>query len=648
MQASLRQKDWDIIETLGLLQTGLWLYKRLAMPVYRSKTSTAGRNMAGARALWRATGMKDADFQKPIIAVVNSFTQFVPGHVHLKDMGQLVAREIEAAGGVAKEFNTIAVDDGIAMGHDGMLYSLPSRDVIADSVEYMVNAHCADAMVCISNCDKITPGMLMAAMRLNIPVIFVSGGPMEAGKVSLLKPETKTFHAKKLDLIDAMVMAADEHASDEEVAEVERSACPTCGSCSGMFTANSMNCLTEAMGLALPGNGTLLATHADREGLFKRAGRRIVELARQYYEGDDASILPRSVGFKAFENAMALDIAMGGSTNTILHLLAIAQEAEIAFTMQDIDRLSRVIPQLCKVAPNTEKYHVEDVHRAGGIFAILGELERAGKLHTDVPTVHAKTLGEALAQWDVVRTQDEAVHTFFKAGPGGIPTQVAFSQSARWPSLDLDRALGCIRSYEHAFSKEGGLAILVGNIALNGCVVKTAGVDDSILVFEGSAHVVESQDEAVANILSDKVKAGDVVIVRYEGPKGGPGMQEMLYPTSYIKSKGLGKACALLTDGRFSGGTSGLSIGHCSPEAAAGGTIGLVQNGDRIRIDIPNRSINVLVSDEELARRRVAQDAKGWKPAQPRPRKVSAALKAYAKLVTSADTGAVRDLSLLD
>ena len=644
MQASLRQKDWDIIETLGLLQTGLWLYKRLAMPVYRSKTSTAGRNMAGARALWRATGMKDADFQKPIIAVVNSFTQFVPGHVHLKDMGQLVAREIEAAGGVAKEFNTIAVDDGIAMGHDGMLYSLPSRDVIADSVEYMVNAHCADAMVCISNCDKITPGMLMAAMRLNIPVIFVSGGPMEAGKVSLLKPETKTFHAKKLDLIDAMVMAADEHASDEEVAEVERSACPTCGSCSGMFTANSMNCLTEAMGLALPGNGTLLATHADREGLFKRAGRRIVELARQYYEGDDASILPRSVGFKAFENAMALDIAMGGSTNTILHLLAIAQEAEIAFTMQDIDRLSRVIPQLCKVAPNTEKYHVEDVHRAGGIFAILGELERAGKLHTDVPTVHAKTLGEALAQWDVVRTQDEAVHTFFKAGPGGIPTQVAFSQSARWPSLDLDRALGCIRSYEHAFSKEGGLAILVGNIALNGCVVKTAGVDDSILVFEGPAHVVESQDEAVANILSDKVKAGDVVIVRYEGPKGGPGMQEMLYPTSYIKSKGLGKACALLTDGRFSGGTSGLSIGHCSPEAAAGGTIGLVQNGDRIRIDIPNRSINVLVSDEELARRRVAQDAKGWKPAEERPRKVSKALKAYAMHTTSASRGAVREI----
>ena len=604
--------------------------------------------MAGARALWRATGMKDADFQKPIIAVVNSFTQFVPGHVHLKDMGQLVAREIEAVGGVAKEFNTIAVDDGIAMGHDGMLYSLPSRDVIADSVEYMVNAHCADAMVCISNCDKITPGMLMAAMRLNIPAIFVSGGPMEAGKVQLLNPQTKTFHARKLDLVDAMVMAVDDQASDGVVAEVERSACPTCGSCSGMFTANSMNCLTEAMGLSLPGNGTMLATHADREMLFKRAGQRIVEMARQYYEGEDASILPRAVGFKAFENAMTLDIAMGGSTNTILHLLAIAQEAEIAFTMQDIDRLSRSVPQLCKVAPNTEKYHIEDVHRAGGIFAILGELERAGKLHTDVPTVHARTLGDALAQWDILRTQDEEVHTFFKAGPGGIPTQVAFSQNARWPSLDLDRALGCIRSYDHAFSKEGGLAILTGNIALDGCVVKTAGVDDSILVFEGAAHVVESQDEAVANILGDKVKAGDVVVVRYEGPKGGPGMQEMLYPTSYIKSKGLGKVCALLTDGRFSGGTSGLSIGHCSPEAAAGGAIGLVQNGDRIRIDIPNRSINVLVSDEELARRRVDQDARGWKPAQPRLRKVSAALKAYAKLVTSADKGAVRDLSLLD
>ncbi|ODU58486.1 MAG: dihydroxy-acid dehydratase [Comamonadaceae bacterium SCN 68-20] len=618
------------------------------MPAYRSKTSTAGRNMAGARALWRATGMKDQDFSKPIIAVVNSFTQFVPGHVHLKDLGQLVAREIEAAGGVAKEFNTIAVDDGIAMGHDGMLYSLPSRDVIADSVEYMVNAHCADAMVCISNCDKITPGMLMAAMRLDIPVIFVSGGPMEAGKAQLAVPGQATLQFKKLDLVDAMVMAVDDAVSEADMVEVERSACPTCGSCSGMFTANSMNCLTEALGLSLPGNGTVVATHADREQLFKRAGQRIVELARQYYEQDDASILPRAVGFKAFENAMTLDIAMGGSTNTILHLLAIAQEAGIAFGMADIDRLSRSVPQLCKVAPNTDKYHIEDVHRAGGIMAILGELDRAGKLHTDVPTVHAKTLGEALDQWDIVRTQDEAVRTFYMAGPGGVPTQVAFSQSRRWPSLDLDRAAGCIRSYEHAFSKEGGLAVLTGNIALDGCVVKTAGVDESILVFEGTAHVTESQDEAVANILADKVKAGDVVIVRYEGPKGGPGMQEMLYPTSYIKSKGLGKACALLTDGRFSGGTSGLSIGHCSPEAAAGGAIGLVRNGDRIRIDIPNRSIDVLVSGEELAQRRAAQDALGWKPAQPRPRKVSAALKAYAKLVTSADKGAVRDLSLLD
>ncbi|MGE4330809.1 dihydroxy-acid dehydratase [Diaphorobacter sp.] len=621
------------------------------MPAYRSKTSTAGRNMAGARSLWRATGMKDDDFSKPIIAVVNSFTQFVPGHVHLKDLGQLVAREIEAAGGVAKEFNTIAVDDGIAMGHDGMLYSLPSRDIIADSVEYMVNAHCADAMVCISNCDKITPGMLMAAMRLNIPVIFVSGGPMEAGKVQQAVPGkdgAKTIQIKKLDLIDAMVMAADDKVSDADLAEIERSACPTCGSCSGMFTANSMNCLTEALGLSLPGNGTVVATHADREQLFKRAGRRIVELARQHYEQDDERILPRSVGFKAFENAMTLDIAMGGSTNTILHLLAIAQEAGIDFGMADIDRLSRSVPQLCKVAPNTNKYHIEDVHRAGGIMAILGELERAGKLHTDVPTVHASTLGEALAQWDVTRTQDESVKTFYMAGPGGVPTQVAFSQSARWPSLDLDRAEGCIRSYDHAFSKEGGLAVLTGNIAKDGCVVKTAGVDDSILVFEGPAHVVESQDEAVENILADKVKAGDVVVVRYEGPKGGPGMQEMLYPTSYIKSKGLGKACALLTDGRFSGGTSGLSIGHCSPEAAAGGAIGLVRNGDRIRIDIPNRTIDVLVSDDELARRRAEQDVLGWKPAKPRPRKVSAALKAYAKLVMSADKGAVRDLSLLD
>lgn len=621
------------------------------MPAYRSLTSTAGRNMAGARSLWRATGMKDGDFSKPIIAVVNSFTQFVPGHVHLKDLGQLVAREIEAAGGVAKEFNTIAVDDGIAMGHDGMLYSLPSRDIIADSVEYMVNAHCADAMVCISNCDKITPGMLMAAMRLNIPVVFVSGGPMEAGKVRLAvpgaTPGTQTIQIKKLDLIDAMVMAADDKVSDADLAEVERSACPTCGSCSGMFTANSMNCLTEALGLSLPGNGTVLATHADREQLFKRAGHLVVELCKRYYEQDDATVLPRSMGFKAFENAITLDIAMGGSTNTILHLLAVAQEAEIDFTMDDIDRLSRTVPQLCKVAPNTNKYHIEDVHRAGGIMAILGELDRAGKLHTDVPTVHSKTLKHALDEWDIARKPSEAVKTFYMAGPAGIPTQVAFSQATRWPSLDTDRAEGCIRAYDHAFSKEGGLAVLFGNIALNGCVVKTAGVDDSVLVFEGPAHVVESQDEAVENILGDQVKAGDVVVVRYEGPKGGPGMQEMLYPTSYIKSKGLGKACALLTDGRFSGGTSGLSIGHCSPEAAAGGAIGLVKNGDRIRIDIPNRGINVLVSDEELAKRRAEQDKKGWKPVQPRPRKVSAALKAYALLAMSADKGAVRDLSLL-
>ncbi len=618
------------------------------MPAYRSKTSTAGRNMAGARSLRRATGMKDDDFQKPIIAIANSFTQFVPGHVHLKDLGQLVAREIEAAGGVAKEFNTIAVDDGIAMGHDGMLYSLPSRDIIADSVEYMVNAHCADAIVCISNCDKITPGMLMAAMRLNIPVIFVSGGPMEAGKVRLANPQTQVMEFKKLDLIDAMVMAADDKVSDADLAEVERSACPTCGSCSGMFTANSMNCLAEALGLALPGNGTVVATHADREQLFKQAGRTIVEMCKRYYEQDDASLLPRSMGFKAFENAIALDIAMGGSTNTILHLLAIAQEAEIEFTMADIDRMSKIVPQLCKVAPNTNKYHIEDVHRAGGIMGILGELDRAGKLHTDVPTVHAKTMKDALDKWDIARNPSDDVKHFYMAGPAGIPTQVAFSQNTRWPSLDTDRAEGCIRSLDHAFSKEGGLAVLRGNIALDGCVVKTAGVDDSLLVFEGPAHVVESQDEAVENILSDKVKAGDIVVVRYEGPKGGPGMQEMLYPTSYIKSKGLGKACALLTDGRFSGGTSGLSIGHCSPEAAAGGTIGLVKNGDRIRIDIPNRSIDVLVSDEELAKRRVEQDKLGWKPVLARPRKISAALKAYALLATSADKGAVRDLSLLD
>lgn len=611
------------------------------MPTYRSKTTTSGRNMAGARALWRATGMKDDDFQKPIIAVVNSFTQFVPGHVHLKDMGQLVAREIEAAGGVAKEFNTIAVDDGIAMGHDGMLYSLPSRDIIADSVEYMVNAHCADAMVCISNCDKITPGMLNAAMRLNIPVIFVSGGPMEAGKTKLSE--------QKLDLVDAMVVAVDDSASDEKVAEYERSACPTCGSCSGMFTANSMNCLTEALGLSLPGNGTTLATHADRERLFKKAGHRIVDITRRYYEQDDESLLPRNIAtYNAFQNAMCLDIAMGGSTNTILHFLAAAQEAGVDFTMKDIDALSHKVPQLCKVAPNTPKYHIEDVHRAGGIMAILGELDRAGLLDTSVPTVHSASLKDALEQWDIMRSPSPEVMEFFKAGPAGIPTQTAFSQSTRWPSLDADRENGCIRSLENCFNTEGGLAVLYGNIALDGCVVKTAGVDEDILVFEGTAHVVESQDEAVENILSDKVVAGDVVVVRYEGPRGGPGMQEMLYPTSYIKSKGLGKACALLTDGRFSGGTSGLSIGHVSPEAAAGGAIGLIEDGDKIKIDIPNRTIDVLISDEELAARRVEQDKKGWKPAKERPRKVSAALKAYAAFVTSADKGAVRNLSALD
>ncbi len=610
------------------------------MPRYRSRTTTEGRNMAGARSLWRATGMKDEDFQKPIIAVVNSFTQFVPGHVHLKDMGQLVARQIEQAGGVAKEFNTIAVDDGIAMGHDGMLYSLPSRDLIADSVEYMVNAHCADAMVCISNCDKITPGMLMAAMRLNIPVIFVSGGPMEAGKTKLSE--------NKLDLIDAMVIAADDSASDETVAEYERSACPTCGSCSGMFTANSMNCLTEALGLSLPGNGTTLATHADREQLFNRAGQQIVDLAKRYYEQDDESVLPRNISTKAaFNNAMALDIAMGGSTNTILHLLGIAREAEVDFDLGDIDELSKKVPQLCKVAPNTPKYHIEDVHRAGGIMAILGELDRAGLLDTSCPTVHEPTLKEALTKWDITQSNEPSLSEFYRAGPAGIPTQTAFSQSTRWPSLDADRENGCIRSLENAFSLEGGLAVLYGNIALDGCVVKTAGVDDSILVFKGKAYVTESQEQAVDDILADKVTAGSVVIVRYEGPKGGPGMQEMLYPTSYIKSKGLGKSCALLTDGRFSGGTSGLSIGHASPEAAAGGAIGLVETGDEILIDIPNRKIDVLLSDEELERRRTEQDIKGWKPAEQRPRKVSPALKAYAMLATSADKGAVRDLEML-
>jgi dihydroxy-acid dehydratase len=614
------------------------------MPTYRSKTSTFGRNMAGARALWRATGMQTEDFEKPIIAVANSFTQFVPGHVHLKDLGQMVCREIEAAGGVAKEFNTIAVDDGIAMGHDGMLYSLPSREVIADSVEYMANAHCADALVCISNCDKITPGMLMAALRLNIPAVFVSGGPMEAGKTKLAE--------HKLDLVDAMVAAADSRISDEVAEEYERSACPTCGSCSGMFTANSMNCLTEAIGLSLPGNGTTLATHFDRKDLFLNAARTIVSITRRYYEQGDESVLPRSIAsFKAFENAMALDIAMGGSTNTILHLLAAAHEAGVDFTLADIDRLSRKIPQFCKVAPNTPEYHVEDVHRAGGVPAILGELDRAGLIHNDVPTVHSPTLKAALDRWDVRRTEDEAVHTFFKAGPAGIPTQEAFSQSTRWPSLDLDREKGCIRSVEHAYSTEGGLAVLYGNLAERGCIVKTAGVDESILVFEGKARIYESQDAAVKGILGDEVQPGDVVIIRYEGPRGGPGMQEMLYPTSYLKSKELGKVCALLTDGRFSGGTSGLSIGHASPEAAAGGNIALVNDGDPIVIDIPKRTINVAISAEELASRRAAMEAKGkaaWKPAQPRQRRVTAALKAYALLATSADQGAVRNLDMLE
>ena len=608
------------------------------MPTYRSHTTTQGRNMAGARALWRATGMKDGDFDKPIIAVVNSFTQFVPGHVHLKDLGQLVAREIEASGGVAKEFNTIAVDDGIAMGHDGMLYSLPSREIIADSVEYMANAHCADALVCISNCDKITPGMLMAALRLNIPVVFVSGGPMEAGKTKLAE--------HKLDLVDAMVIAADASAPDEKVAEYERSACPTCGSCSGMFTANSMNCLTEALGLSLPGNGSTLATHADREQLFRRAGRLVVELCHRWYGGEDPSALPRGIATRdAFENAMTLDIAMGGSTNTILHLLAAAQEAEVDFDLHAIDALSRRVPQLCKVAPNTPKYHMEDVHRAGGVYGILGELARGGLLHDQVPTVHSRTLAEAIARWDVAVSDDAKVQEFFRAGPAGIPTQVAFSQATRWPTLDVDRAEGCIRAVAHAYSAEGGLAVLRGNLAEDGCVVKTAGVDESIHVFEGNARVFESQDAAVQGILADEVVAGDVVVIRYEGPRGGPGMQEMLYPTSYLKSKGLGKACALLTDGRFSGGTSGLSIGHASPEAAAGGAIGLVRDGDRIRIDIPARRIDLLVDAATLDARRIEQDALGWKPRVERPRKVTGALKAYALLATSADKGAVRDLS---
>jgi dihydroxy-acid dehydratase len=621
------------------------------MAQYRSRTSTFGRNMAGARALWRATGMKEGDFGKPIIAVVNSFTQFVPGHVHLKDLGQMVAREIEAAGGVAKEFDTIAIDDGIAMGHDGMLYSLPSRELIADSVEYMVNAHCADAMVCISNCDKITPGMLMAALRLNIPAVFVSGGPMEAGKVKLPsqagKDGGKVVH---VDLIDAMVQAGDPAVSDADVAEYERSACPTCGSCSGMFTANSMNCLTEALGLSLPGNGTLVATHADRKALFLRAGRVAVDLCKRYYERDDASALPRSIAtFEAFQNAMSLDVAMGGSTNTVLHLLACAQEAEVKFTMADIDKISRKVPCLCKVAPATTKYHVEDVHRAGGVFGILAELNRAGLIQGQVPTVHSKSLGAAITEWDVATSKDASVRTFYSASPGGVPTQEAFSQDRRFDSLDLDRNEGCIRDKQHAYSQDGGLAVLYGNVAEKGCIVKTAGVDESVWKFSGKARVFESQDESVEAILGGKVVAGDVVVIRYEGPKGGPGMQEMLYPTSYLKSRGLGKACALLTDGRFSGGTSGLSIGHVSPEAACGGAIALIQEGDTINIDIPNRRIHLAVSEQDLAERRAAMESRkalAWKP-KARKRQVSAALRAYAAMTTSADTGAVRDISQL-
>ncbi len=615
------------------------------MPKYRSHTTTQGRNMAGARALWRATGMKDDDFSKPIIAIANSFTQFVPGHVHLKDMGQLVAREIEKAGGVAKEFNTIAVDDGIAMGHDGMLYSLPSREIISDSVEYMVNAHCADALVCISNCDKITPGMLNAALRLNIPVVFVSGGPMESGKSVI------NHHEVHLDLVDAMVSAADPNESDEDVMTMERSACPTCGSCSGMFTANSMNCLTEALGLSLPGNGSMLATHADRKELFLEAGRQIVKLTKRYYEEDDESALPRNIAnFKAFENAMCLDITMGGSTNTVLHLLAAAHEAEVDFSMDDMDRLSRKVPNLSKVAPATQLFHMEDVHRAGGVFRILGELERAGMLHTDCSTVHSKTMGDALETWDIRRNPSDAVKTFYLAGPGNVPTQTAFSQDKRWDSLDVDVVNGCVRDLEHAYSKDGGLAVLYGNIAQDGCIVKTAGVDEGSLTFSGRARVFESQDAAVEAILGDQIIAGDVVVIIYEGPKGGPGMQEMLYPTSYLKSKGLGKVCALITDGRFSGGTSGLSIGHCSPEAAEGGAIGLVEEGDTIDIDIPNRKINLMLGDAELDERRTKMQTKGsdaWKPA-PRPRKVTPALRAYAAMATSAAKGAVRDVSQVE
>ena len=615
------------------------------MPAYRSRTTTHGRNMAGARGLWRATGMRESDFGKPIIAIANSFTQFVPGHVHLKDLGQLVAGEIGAAGGVAREFNTIAVDDGIAMGHDGMLYSLPSRDLIADSVEYMVNAHCADALVCISNCDKITPGMLMATMRLNIPTVFVSGGPMEAGKVVV------KGRKRSVDLIDAMIVAADDSYTDAEVAAVEEASCPTCGSCSGMFTANSMNCLTEALGLALPGNGSLVATHADRERLFREAGRTVVDLARRWYEQDDATTLPRTIADRrAFENAMSLDIAMGGSTNTVLHLLGAAREGEVDFSMADIDRLSRRVPCLCKVAPTVADVHMEDVHRAGGIMAIMGELDRGGLIDSSLPTVHAPTIADALDRWDIARTNSEAARELFRAAPGGVRTTQAFSQSARWDELDTDRSGGVIRSTEHPFSREGGLAVLYGNLAPEGCIVKTAGVDGSMLTFTGTARVFESQDAAVSGILLGEVKAGDVVVVRYEGPKGGPGMQEMLYPTSYLKSKGLGKACALVTDGRFSGGSSGLSIGHVSPEAAEGGLIGLVETGDRIVIDIPHRSICLEVADEVLAERRAAMTARGkaaWKPVG-RRRQVSAALQAYAALTTNAARGAVRDVTQLE
>ena len=634
------------------------------MPQYRSKTSTHGRNMAGARALWRATGMQSGDFGKPIIAVANSFTQFVPGHVHLKDMGQLVAKVIEESGGVAKEFNTIAVDDGIAMGHDGMLYSIPSRDLIADSVEYMCNAHCADALVCISNCDKITPGMMMASMRLNIPTIFVTGGPMESGKTVL------GGEGIKLDLVDAMVMAADDSRTDAEVEEVEVSACPTCGSCSGMFTANSMNCLAEALGMALPGNGTTLATHADRKKLFIEAGRRIVEITKQYYEQDDERVLPRSIAtYEAFQNAMALDVAMGGSTNTVLHLLAVAHEAKVEFNMQDMDEISRKVPCLVKVAPNSKIFHMEDVHRAGGIMRILGELERAGLINKNVHTVHASSMGAALDLWDISRTEDEAIHHFFMAAPGNVRTTEAFSQEKRWKTVDIDDQTGCIRSVKHAYTQDGGLAVLKGNIAQDGCIVKTAGIDESMMeaevleyttsvptstirIFSGPARIFESQDAAVAAILGNEINKGDVVLIRYEGPKGGPGMQEMLYPTSYLKSKGLGKYCALLTDGRFSGGTSGLSIGHASPEAAEGGNIGLVKEGDIIEIDIPNRTINAIVTDEEFEQRRHDMEAKGsshaWKPELPRERRVTPALRAYAAMTTSAAYGAVRNVEQIE